>query len=106
MAKKSKKVRKQKTPVVDTKKLAANDRTDTNATTKEVSTATLSVRSSAAKRTAAGKFTKQVFAKIGGKECPRFGPMTWKERDTYMAKPEGAAVRERYEAHLASVGAK
>ena len=31
--------------------------------------------------------------------------MTWKERDAFMAKPENAAVRERYEKHLASVTA-
>jgi hypothetical protein len=85
------------------KKAQANDRTRNNTATKEVSAATLSVRSSAAKRTAAGKFTKQVFARIGGKECPRFAPMTGKERDAFMQKPEGAAVRERYKAHLASV---
>jgi len=41
-----------------------------------------------------------VFNKIGGKECPRFAPMTWKERDVFMAKPENKAVRQRYEAHL------
>jgi hypothetical protein len=64
------------------------------------------VRSEAARRTAEGKFTKVVFAQIGGKECPRFAPMTWKERDAFMAKPENAVVRERYEKHLASVGVK
>jgi hypothetical protein len=32
--------------------------------------------------------------------------MTWKERDAFMAKPENAAVRERYEKHTASVGVK
>jgi hypothetical protein len=40
------------------------------------------------------------------KECRRFAAMTWKERDTFMAKPENTAVRERYEKHLESVGAK
>jgi hypothetical protein len=63
----------------------------------------VNARQKAARRTAAGKFTKVVFAKIGGKECPRFGPMTWKERDAFMATPEGAAVKQRYEKHLASV---
>jgi hypothetical protein len=29
--------------------------------------------------------------------------MTGKERDAFMQKPEGAAVREPYKAHLASV---
>jgi hypothetical protein len=100
--KKSKRVRKAKAPVVDTKKLAANDKPETPAAT-TVSPAVASVRSDAARRTAAGKFTKQVFVKIGGKECPRFGPMTWVQRDAFMEKPEGAAVKERYEAHLASV---
>jgi hypothetical protein len=64
------------------------------------------VRSEASRRTAEGRFTMVVFAQIGGKECPRFGPMTWKERDAFMAKPESAVVRERYEKHLASVGTK
>ena len=61
------------------------------------------VRSEAARRTAEGKFTKVVFAQIGGKECPRFAPMTWKERDAFMAKSENAVVRERYEKHMTSV---
>jgi hypothetical protein len=65
--------------------------------------AVLSSRSEAARRTAEGKFTKAVFAQIGGTECPRFAPMTWKERDVFMAKPENSVVRERCEAHLASV---
>ena len=69
------------------------------------STAT-GVRSEAARRTADGKFTKVIFNQIGGKECRRFAAMTWKERDAFMAKPENAVVRERYEAHLASVEAK
>ena len=43
---------------------------------------------------------------FGGKECRRFTAMPWKETDPFMAKPENAAVRERYEKHLASVGAK
>ena len=60
----------------------------------------------AAQRTAAGKFTKIIFNQIGGKECRRFAAMTWKERDAFMAKPENAAVRERYEAHMASVESK
>ena len=64
------------------------------------------VRAKAARRTAEGKFTKVIFNQIGGKECRRFAAMTWKERDTFMAKPENAAARERYEAHLASVEPK
>jgi hypothetical protein len=61
------------------------------------------VRAKAARRTAEGKFTKVIFTQIGGKECRRFAAMTWKERDAFMAKPENAVVRERHEAHLASV---
>ena len=60
----------------------------------------ISARQKAARRTAAGKFTKEVFNKIGGKECPRFAPMTWKERDAFMAKPENKAVRQRYQKHM------
>src|ERR1019366_2060906 len=63
------------------------------------------VRAKAARRTAEGKFTKAIFTQIGGKECPRFAAMTWTERDAFMAKPENAAVRERYEKHMATVGA-
>ena len=64
------------------------------------------VRAKAARRTAEGKFTKIIFNQIGGKECRRFAAMTWKERDAFMAKPENAVVRERYEKHLASVMTK
>jgi hypothetical protein len=64
------------------------------------------VRAKAARRTAEGKFTKVIFNQIGGKECRRFAAMTWKERDAFMAKPENAVVRERYEKRLASVAAK
>ena len=63
------------------------------------------VRAKAARRTAEGKFTKIIFNQIGGKGR-RFAAMTWKERDAFMAKPENAVVRERYEKHLASVGAR
>ena len=76
------------------------------ATKVKTSATKIAVRSKAAQRTAAGKFTKAIFNQIGGKECPRFAPRTWKERDAFMAKPENAVVRERYEKHLASVGAK
>lgn len=64
------------------------------------------VRAKAARRTAEGKFTKIIFNQIGGKESRRFAAMTWKERDAFMAKPANAVVRERYEKHLALVGAK
>ena len=72
----------------------------TKASTTRVAT---SVRSKAANRTSEGKFTKVIFNQIGGKECRRFAAMTWKERDAFMAKPENAVVRERYEKHMASV---
>jgi hypothetical protein len=64
------------------------------------------VRAQAGRRTAEGKFTKVIFNQIGGKECPRFAAMTWKERDAYMAKPENAVDQERYEAHMTSVESK
>ncbi len=63
----------------------------------------VNARQKAARRTAAGKFNKSIFNQIGGKECPRFAPMTWKERDAFMATPEGKAVRQRYEKYLASL---
>jgi hypothetical protein len=73
---------------------------------KTVAKAATGVRAKAARRTAEGKFTKIVFYKIGGRECPRFAAMTWAERDIALAKPENAAIRERYEAHMASVAVK
>jgi hypothetical protein len=63
-----------------------------------------SSRSAAARRTADGKFSKAVFALIGGAECARFAAMTWKERDKFMAKPENSVVRERYKSHMALIG--
>jgi hypothetical protein len=63
-----------------------------------------SSRSEAARRTAEGKFTKAIFAQVGGTECPRFAAMTWKERDKYMAKSENSVVTQRYKSHMASVG--
>jgi len=72
---------------------------------KPTAKAATGVRARAARRTAEGKFTKIIFNQIGGKECPRFAAMTWKERDAFMAKPENAVVHERYEKHLASVTA-
>jgi len=65
----------------------------------------LSARSAAIRRSTEGKFNKVILTQIGGAECPRFYPMTWKERDVFMAKPENAVVRERYEKHMASVTA-
>jgi hypothetical protein len=72
---------------------------------KNTAKAATGVRAKAARRTAEGKFTKIIFNQIGGKERRRFAAMTWKERDAFMAKPENAVVRERYEKHLASVTA-
>ena len=74
--------------------------------TKTTAKVAIGVRAKAARRTAEGKFTKIIFNQIGGKECRRFAAMTWKERDAFMAKPENAVVRERYEKHSASVGVK
>ena len=68
--------------------------------------ADLSARTAAIRRSTEGKFNKAILTQIGGAECPRFYPMTWKERDAFMAKPENAVVRERYEKHLASVETK
>jgi hypothetical protein len=70
---------------------------------KPTAKAATGVRAKAVRRTAEGKFTKIVFNKMGGKECPRCAAMTWTERDAFMAKPENAVVREGYEKHLASV---
>ena len=61
----------------------------------------LSVRQKAARRTAAGRFNKAVFKVIGGKECPRYSALTWKERDA--AHKEFPVVKARYERHLSSV---
>ena len=72
---------------------------------KNTAKAATGVRARASRRTAEGKVTKVIFNQIGGKGCRRFAAMTWKERDAYMEKPENAAVRERYEKHLASVAA-
>ena len=63
----------------------------------------LNTRRKAARRTAAGKFTRAIFNKIGGRECKRFAAMTWSERDQFMKSPQGTAVKERYEAHMKAV---
>lgn len=85
-----------------TKKTTAAKRVSATKTTSVIKAAK-GVRAQASRRTAEGKFTKIIFNQIGGKECRRFAAMTWAERDAFMAKPESAAVRERYEKHLASV---
>jgi hypothetical protein len=57
------------------------------------------VKVKAARRTAAGGFNNAVFKKIGGKDCPRYAALTWKERD--KVHDEIPAVKARYERHLA-----
>jgi hypothetical protein len=57
----------------------------------------LSVRQKAARRAVAGGFNKAVFKKIGGKDCPRYAALTWKERD--KVHDEIPAVKARYERH-------
>ena len=102
MAQKTKKVRRVKGDTKHTTPAAAKAPKAPKAP-KVPKPAATGVRAKSARRTAEGKFTKAIFNQIGGKECPRFAPMTWKERDAFMAKPENVVVRERYEKHLASV---
>jgi hypothetical protein len=102
MAQKTKKVRRTK----GRSKHTAHVTTKASKAPKAPKPTATGVRAKAARRTAEGKFTKIIFNQIGGKECRRFAAMTWKERDAYMAKPENAVVRERYEAHMASVESK
>jgi hypothetical protein len=104
MAKKSRKARTK-----DVKAAAANDDTielpkPEPVTAEQIATGA-SARTAAIRRSQAGKFNKAVLSVIGGKECPRFFPMTWIQRDSFMAQDTEAAkiVRERYEAHLASI---
>ena len=104
MAQKTKKVRRVKGDTKHTTPAAAKAPKAPKAP-KVPKPAATGVRAKAARRTAEGKFTKVIFTQIGGKECRRFAAMTWKERDAFMAKPENAVVRERYEKHLASVTA-
>jgi len=89
------KTKKHKKPTSPSRRVAAKKKTSGVKVAK-------GVRAQASRRTAQGKFTKVVFNQIGGKDCRRFAAMTWKQRDVFMAKPENAVVRERYEAHLAS----
>jgi hypothetical protein len=105
MAQKTKKVRRVKGDTKHTTPAAAKAPKAPKAP-KVPKPAATGIRAKAARRTAGGKFTKVIFNQIGGKECRRFAAMTWKERDAYMSKPENAVVRDRYEKHLASVGAK
>jgi hypothetical protein len=98
-------VPKEGTPMKNTKKKATKARAAVKLPKPTAKVAT-GVRSEASRRTAEGKFSKAIFNQIGGKECPRFAAMTWKERDAFMAKPENAVVRERYEKHMASVESK
>ncbi len=61
----------------------------------------LSVRQKAARRTAAGGFTRGIFNQIGGKEAPRYAALTWKERDA--VHKEFPTVKARYDRHLSIV---
>jgi hypothetical protein len=90
---------------MNTKKKAAKVRAAVKRSKNTTKVAT-GVRGKTARRTAGVKFTKIILNPIGGKERRRFAAMTWKERAAFMAKPENAVVRERYEKHLASAGAK
>lgn len=99
MAQKTKKVRRSK----GRSKHTAHVTTKASKAPKAPNPTATGVRAKAARRTAACKFTKVIFNQVGGKECPRFAPMTWKERDAYISKPENAAVRDRHEKHMASV---
>ena len=94
-----------KTKKKSTKTKARNKRVATKTKATSAVKVAKGVRAQASRRTAEGKFTKIIFNQIGGKECRRFAAMSSKERDAFMAKPENAVVRERYEKHLASVTA-
>jgi len=59
----------------------------------------INARQKAARRTAGGGFNKTVFKEIGGKECPRYAALTWKERDKVHAT--FPAVKVRYDRHMA-----
>jgi hypothetical protein len=59
----------------------------------------VNARQKAARRTAAGGFNKAIFNQIGGKECPRYAALTWKERDKVHG--EMPAVKARYDRHMA-----
>jgi hypothetical protein len=65
----------------------------------------LANRAAATARTSAGHWNKAAFIKVGGAECPRFAPMTWVERDRFMARDTDAAraVKARYDEHMAEV---
>jgi hypothetical protein len=97
-------VPKEGTPMKNTKKKGTKAKAAVKRP-KTVAKVANGVRAKAARRTAEGKFTKIIFNQIGRKECPRFAAMTWTQRDAFIAKPENAAVRGRYEKHLASVSA-
>jgi hypothetical protein len=102
-----KKGKKQKRPAKPLNKRVASTAETATAAKQRKPAAKVSsgIRAKAAHRTAEGKFTKIIFNHIGGKECPRFAVMTWTERDAFIAKPENAAVRGRYEKQMVSVAA-
>jgi hypothetical protein len=62
------------------------------------------IRANSTRRSAQGKFNAEVFKVIGGAECPGYQKLTWVQRDALHL--ENAAVRERYEAHMASLAVK
>jgi len=109
--------KKNRTRNSDVKSLAANDNTATKETTaiaprltpeqiienaeKVVAPAPTSLRQASIQRSVRGKVNKVILNQIDGKECPKFYPWTWAQRDAAMEKPENAAVKERYLAHLA-----
>ena len=116
----AKRNRKSSKKVVDTKMAAANDtstverltpeqviKNDEKAPVAPVAEAPVSARTAAIRRSQAGKFNKVILTQIGGAEAPKFYPWTWEQRDKFMASgtPEAKAVKDRYEAHLASVKA-
>jgi hypothetical protein len=107
----TKKNRKSSKKAVDTKMAAANDTTieipkPEPVTAEQIAMGTApSARTAAIMRSRLGKFNKQNLTVIGGAECPRFYPMTWAERDRFMAQDTEAAkiVKERYQKHMANI---
>ena len=101
--------KKKSRKVTDVKKAAAIDieiPKPEPVTAEQMATGTvLSARTAAIRRSQAGKFNKVVLTVIGGAECPRFYPMTWAERDKFMAGNTEAAkiVKARYEQHMKTI---
>ena len=102
--------KKKSKKIVDVKAAAANDNSVVELPTPEPITADqlatgVSARTAAIRRSRDEQVNKAVLTRIGGAECPRFYPMTWLQRDAFMAQNTEAAkiVKARYEAHLASI---